>query len=183
MKYQKLYSTIKKHEGQSLFPYTCSAGKLTIGIGRNLDEKGITKYESEVLFKTDIKESLADLRSIFGDNFKTYPDNVQIVLADMRFNLGFHGFRSFKRMINAVEKREWVRMKHEMINSMWFSQVGQRALNLIEMIEQVILEAIEVPDCFKSGFGTFKKCNICYLKQECEPTRTVSKLLKDSIEV
>ena len=183
MLYQKLYNTIKKHEGESLHPYFCSEGKLTIGIGRCLDTKGISKKESEFLFKTDIKEALKDLRGLFGDSFKTYPSDIQIVLTDMRFNLGFAGFRSFKRMIGAVRHREWVKMKYEMIDSVWFSQVNERALNLIRMVEQVIVNEIEKPTCFKSGYGTYKKCNICYLKQECESTKTVSKLFKDSIEI
>jgi len=38
----KLVDQIIEHEGLKLKPYHCPAGKLTIGVGRNLEDKGIS---------------------------------------------------------------------------------------------------------------------------------------------
>ena len=45
----------RKHEGLRLYPYNCSEGKLTLGIGRNLDDRGITEEEALYLLNNDIE--------------------------------------------------------------------------------------------------------------------------------
>ena len=51
----KIIEMLKRHEGLKVFPYHCSQNKLTIGIGRNLDDKGISKDEAYYLLYNDIK--------------------------------------------------------------------------------------------------------------------------------
>ena len=46
---------LKKEEGFRAKVYKCTAGKNTIGFGRNLDDNGITYEEAEYLLKNDIK--------------------------------------------------------------------------------------------------------------------------------
>ena len=99
MKYAEIEKQLIKHEGLRLKPYKCPAGRLTLGIGRNLDDKGITEKEALYLLKNDIVECMNDLDIIFLDQFNTWPDNIQMALIDMRFQLGGKGFRKFKRMI------------------------------------------------------------------------------------
>jgi predicted Fe-S protein YdhL (DUF1289 family) len=41
----KLISMLKRHEGRRLKPYLCTADKLTIGYGRNLDESNRLKWK------------------------------------------------------------------------------------------------------------------------------------------
>jgi lysozyme len=129
-----------QHEGIRLKPYRCSADKLTIGIGRNLEAKGITLDEAHFLLECDIQECVLDLvmgEGLFPD-FYDLPEELQRVLVDMRFNLGSAGFRSFSRMIEAVKCRDWQAMKREMMESRWYGQVGGRGANLVEMVEEVI---------------------------------------------
>ncbi len=38
----RIKAQLVRHEGLKLKPYRCTAGKLTIGIGRNLDNCGIS---------------------------------------------------------------------------------------------------------------------------------------------
>jgi lysozyme len=58
-----------KHEGIRFTPYKCSMGRWTIGIGRNLSDKGITKEEALYLLDNDIKECERDLAN---DIFKGF---------------------------------------------------------------------------------------------------------------
>jgi lysozyme len=62
---KKLTDQLIKHEGLRLKPYHCPAGKLTIGVGRNLEDKGITEEEAVMLLENDIQECLKDLGTIF----------------------------------------------------------------------------------------------------------------------
>ena len=44
------------HEGLRLKPYKCTSGALTIGYGRNLDARGITEAEAEMMLSHDIDD-------------------------------------------------------------------------------------------------------------------------------
>jgi lysozyme len=61
---ENMIRQLTTHEGLRLKPYLCPAGKLTIGIGRNLEGKGITKQEAVMLLENDIQECLDDLTDI-----------------------------------------------------------------------------------------------------------------------
>ena len=122
------------HEGLKFKPYKCSSGKLTIGVGRNLDANGITKDEALYLLENDIATAVIDLQKIFDGKFWVLPEIVQRVLVDMRFNLGSSGFRSFKRLIAAVKANDFHRAAIEMHDSLWFIQVGKRGIALVDMM-------------------------------------------------
>ena len=62
--------------------------------------------------------------------FNDLNDVRQEVLANMRFNLGLANLRKFKRMIAALERRDWVDASREMLDSKWATQVGNRAIRL-----------------------------------------------------
>ncbi|WP_457571307.1 glycoside hydrolase family protein [Desulfovulcanus sp.] len=134
MNIQKTKELLILHEGKRNKPYTCPAGKLTIGVGRNLEDVGLRDEEIEYLLDNDIKECVADLKRIFPD-FDEIDDARQAVLIDMRFNLGPGGFRSFKNFIRAVRNKHWDLAVHEMRDSIWYKQVGQRAVRLCNMME------------------------------------------------
>ena len=128
-----------QHEGLRLKPYRCPAGKLTIGVGRNLEQRGITEAEARMLLNNDIAAAVSDLRAIFpgtddGSAFDDLPENVQRVIIDMHFNLGKTGFLSFKKMIKAVKAGDYPAAAREMRNSNWFHQVGKRGENLVKMM-------------------------------------------------
>ena len=131
----KLVDQLIEHEGLKLKPYYCPAGKLTIGVGRNLEDKGISQKEAAFLLKNDIDECISDLEDLFKEKFDSFPEQVKIVLIDMRFNLGATGFRSFRKMIKAVNESNFDKASKEMKNSNWYSQVGKRAETLVEMMK------------------------------------------------
>ena len=134
---QRLIFQLIQHEGLELKPYQCTAAKTTIGSGRNLTDKGITRNEAMMLLENDIDEVLADLNNNIFSNFFMLPQNIQLVLADMRFNLGPNRFRGFKKMIAAVRAKNWQATKAEMLDSKWAKDVKTRADNLVKLVDEV----------------------------------------------
>ena len=55
MNLQEVQNMLIRHEGLKLFPYQCPAGKTTIGVGRNLDDKGISEKEAMYMLNEDIQ--------------------------------------------------------------------------------------------------------------------------------
>ena len=107
-------------EGLRLKPYRCPAGKLTIGVGRNLDDVGISQEEAMLLLDNDLNACRADLRSLFGgDLWDTMAVARRAAFTNMRFNLGPAGFRNFAGMIAAARAGQWSRVSAEALDSKW----------------------------------------------------------------
>lgn len=124
---------LKKHEGLRLKPYRDTVGVLTIGYGRNLESRGITKQEAEMMLDNDIKWFTAQLRSELPW-FDSKPENVKCVLVNMAFNLGVGGLLGFKNTLKAIEEDRYDDAAHSMLKSMWAQQVGMRASELSELL-------------------------------------------------
>lgn len=121
------------HEGMRKFPYKCTSGKLTIGIGRNLDDRGITEAEAAHLLSNDIDDFQARLTREIP--WMVGLDAVrQRVLLDMAFNLGVPGLLKFKRTLAAIRGKEYDRAAAMMLDSRWATQVGMRAERLSHMM-------------------------------------------------
>ena len=116
---------IIKHEGMKTKPYKDTVGKLTIGVGRNLDDNGIDADEAMYLLRNDIKNTQDDLKSIFND-FDELPENVKLALTDMMFNLGKPRFSKFKKMIQAVKDKNFKEAAKQAKDSKWCKQVKNR---------------------------------------------------------
>jgi lysozyme len=124
---------LRLHEGERLKPYRCTAGKLTIGIGRNLEDRGITPEESAYLLENDIARFQTELLRALPWVAKL--DEVrQRVLLDMAFNLGVQGLLQFKRTLAAIQAGDYERAAPMMLDSKWAEQVGQRAERLSRMM-------------------------------------------------
>ena len=128
---------IIKHEGLKLKPYLCPAGKLTIGVGRNIEDNGISEDEAMYLLENDIKRCESELREIF-EEFNHFPDAVKMALIDMIFNLGKTRFLTFKKLIQAVKEGDFKRAAEEAKNSRWCGQVGNRCEDVCEMLNNFI---------------------------------------------
>ncbi len=125
---------IKKCEECVLHPYADTVGKLTIGYGRNLDDKGISKKEADYLFDNDFDSCERQL-----SNYSWYadqPQGVQAALINMCFNLGLPRLKGFKRMIAALEAKNYTLAAQEALNSKWATQVGQRAKDVAVMLRE-----------------------------------------------
>lgn len=130
-----LVDRIIKHEGLMLKPYKCPAGKLTIGVGRNLEDRGITKEEALFLLQNDI---LACRKECYA-SFTWYGEMDEIrqgVILEMCFNLGISRLKGFKKMLKACELKNYTLASQEMLTSLWARQVGQRAKTLAKIMEK-----------------------------------------------
>ena len=133
MDYDKLKKELTRDEGMRLYPYRCTAGKLTIRVGRNLDDVGITESEASLLLHNDITRAVEATRKIVHD-FDSLDDTRKRVLVNMCFNLGPWGLRNIRKMLDAVKEPDYSRAADEMLNSKWAHQVGVRAIRLADMM-------------------------------------------------
>ena len=119
------------HEGLELKPYRCTAEKLTIGVGRNIEDRGITEDEARYLLKNDIKiveDELLEKKPVVAGL-----DAVrQRVLVDMGFNLGIPTLLKFQNMWAAIEEEDFQTAADEARDSRWAKQVGRRAERLCQ---------------------------------------------------
>lgn len=129
----KLAEQLKKHEGLRLKPYTDTVGKLTLGIGRNLEDKGITEQEALFMLNNDVDYFYGQLNKKLTW-FKNLDDARQNVLVNMAFNLGVAGLLTFKNMLDAVRMGLFLVAAEEMLDSKWAKQVGYRAEELAEQM-------------------------------------------------
>lgn len=124
---------LKRDEGVRLRPYRDTVGKLTIGVGRNLDDKGISLEESEALLDHDIAETV---NALAARGYPSEPLSPRYwVLVNMAFNMGVPGLMEFRHMLKAYREGDYATAAKEMLNSVWATQVGDRATRLSRQIE------------------------------------------------
>ena len=129
----KLTDMLVQHEGLRLKPYHCTAGKLTIGVGRNLDDRGITPDEALYLLANDIKDSRRELSAAFPW-FDGLDSVRQCVLIDMCVNLGLARLKGFRNTLALIGVGKYEAAAVEMLDSKWAQQVGRRAQRLSGMM-------------------------------------------------
>jgi len=125
---------LMRHEGVRLSLYKCSEGFNTIGVGRNLDSNGISLDEAMLLMRNDVDKAARDL----GTHFPIVHEldsNRYYVLVNMVFNLGLVGISRFKKMWAAISSRDYEQAALEMLDSKWANQVGNRAVELSEIMK------------------------------------------------
>jgi len=133
MNFKKLKEELRRDEGCELKPYHCTAGKLTIGFGRNLDDSGITEDEAEYLLNSDVKKRASELDTLIPW-WTNLTDNRQRALLNMSFQLGVNGLLKFKKMIQALECGNYRAACLEGLDSNWAKQTPQRAYRVTKMI-------------------------------------------------
>ena len=127
-----LRQQLRRHEGWEAKPYTDTVGKLTIGCGRNLTDRGLTDPEIRYLLDNDINDCINALTT-----FLWFPDLDPIrqrVFVDLCF-MGIGRLRGFVKMLAATERRDWPTAAAELRDSKYATQVGQRAVTLARMLE------------------------------------------------
>lgn len=123
------------HEGVRLKPYECTAGKLTIGIGRNLEDVGISREEAYMMFDNDVARVEEELIAKYSW-FSNLSPVRQGVVIDMAFNMGIKRFSRFRKAIAAISAGDYILAAKEMLDSNWAVQVGKRATTLAKQMEK-----------------------------------------------
>lgn len=133
------------HEGYRRFPYldTSTKGgkkKISIGIGRNLTDRGLSDDEVEYLYQNDVRLHWTELLKAVPA-VKKMDEIRRRVFLDLTFNMGIPTLLTFKQTLAAAERGDWWLVGQGLRNSLWSRQVGDgpglkrdRADRLIEMV-------------------------------------------------
>ncbi len=124
-----LIEDLKRHEGLRLKPYKDTVGKLTIGVGRNLDDVGISEQEADMMLRNDINIAISEANSAFPW-LVNLSDARKDVIYNMAFNMGLPTLRLFTNTIGHIKRKDFDLAADEMTSSKWARQVGIRATEL-----------------------------------------------------
>jgi lysozyme len=130
----KLREMLIRHEGLRLKPYKDTVGKLTIGVGRNLEDVGISKDEALALLDNDIAKIRVQAEGAFLWFRRLEPARQDVIL-NMIFNIGLKGMLGFTHTLDAIAKGEYDLAAKRMLESKWARQVGNRAVELARLME------------------------------------------------
>ncbi len=133
MDYMRLIAQLRKHEGVEHKPYTDTVGKLTIGVGRNLDDRGLSDHEIDFLLQNDIQLVEEELDQ-WWSHWRSLNQTRQLVVADMMFNMGRPRLSQFKMFLAALQAADYEMASTEMLDSKWAGQVKGRATTLADMM-------------------------------------------------
>lgn len=121
------------HEDIRLKPYRDTEGKLSIGVGRNLDDMGLTQGEVMSMLDHDIARCINELNDHLPW-WRNMTDARQRALLDMCFNLGITRLKTFKKALAAMQEEDYDKAALEMLDSKWARQVKGRAVTLASMM-------------------------------------------------
>jgi lysozyme len=130
----KLIETLRRHEGVKNTLYKCTSDKWTIGVGRNLEDVGLSEEEIDMLLLNDIKKT----KELMDDYIPWHNDLDEVrqeALINFVFNVGIGTTMKFKNAMAALEAHDYDTAAIEMLDSNWAKQVGSRAEEVTQMIK------------------------------------------------
>lgn len=146
MNIESLREEIEADEGCKYEVYLDHLGLPTFGIGHLVldsdaeygEPAGTTVSEDRVseCFNADITTVLSDCEKLYED-FPDLPEDVQRIIANMMFNMGYPRLSKFKGMKAGVDARDWQQAADEMVDSVWYRQVTNRAERLVQRMREV----------------------------------------------
>ena len=140
MNIEQLRKELEVDEGVKYEIYNDHLGYPTFGIGhlvRDTDPEagaalGTPVSEDRVIeaFNQDVETVLNDCTILYRD-FNDLPEEAQLIIANMMFNLGRPRLSKFRGMKAGVDARDWKKAADEMVDSAWYRQVPNRAGRLV----------------------------------------------------
>jgi len=130
----RLIETLRRHEGVKNTLYKCTSDKWTIGVGRNLEDVGLSEEEIDMLLLNDIVRT----KELMDDYIPWHSDLDEIrqeALINFVFNVGIGTTMKFKNAMAALEEHDYDTAATEMLDSNWAKQVGSRAIEITQMIK------------------------------------------------
>ena len=141
MNVEKLINDLEVDEGCKFEIYNDHLGYPTFGIGHLITENDpehgqplgtpITEDRVREAFENDVDRVRMDCLKLYP-NFTSLPDDAQLIIANMMFNMGLPRLSQFKKMKAAVDAGDWDEAANQMEDSRWYRQVPNRAERLIE---------------------------------------------------
>ena len=146
MDLEKLRKQLEIDEGVKYEIYLDHLGYPTFGIGHLVipsdkeyrEDVGTRVSEERVreCFDRDVQSVLRDCKLLYKD-FDELPEEVQQIVANMMFNMGYTRLNKFKGMKKGVDARDWNKAADEMVDSRWYKQVTNRANRLVERMRNI----------------------------------------------
>lgn len=136
MNIDQVIDTIRKDEGWSAFVYDDTLGYQTIGYGFLVDQRksgGIPREVGEFWLRYNVDGVINDLRRRIP-HFVIMPEDIQHALVNMAYQLGTNGLLSFKKMLSAIQNKNYELAAYEALNSKWATQTPNRAERVANMI-------------------------------------------------
>ena len=134
MDIDKLIAQLKVHEGVRSKVYLDTEGIETIGVGRNLRDRGLSDDEIELMLANDIRDFQEEVENAFPW-WSDLDDVRQRVVVDMAFNMGLGSLSKFVNTLSHIENGRYEEAGVEMLDSKWARQVGDRANVLSNMMK------------------------------------------------
>ncbi len=122
-----------RHEGFKTKAYKCPSGKVTIGVGRNLEDMGLSDDEVLTLLANDVNRCISEAECALGW-YKRLDPVRQDVIVSMLFQMGLSRFLKFHKTIVALKIGDYALASKEMLLSSWAAQTPARAKELSEMM-------------------------------------------------
>jgi lysozyme len=107
-----------------------------LGLGKTSVGTEVSEERVKEAFNSDIETVLSDCCRLY-EYFDDLPEEVQLIIANMMFNLGYPRLSKFKGMKRGVDERDWNAAADEMVDSLWYRQVTNRANRLVERMRNV----------------------------------------------
>ena len=107
-----------------------------LGLGKTSVGVEISEERVKEAFNSDIETVLSDCERLYED-FGDLPEEVQLIIANMMFNLGYTRLSKFKVMKRGVDARDWNAAADDMVDSLWYRQVTTRANRLVERMRNI----------------------------------------------
>ncbi len=127
-----------RHEGVVPYAYQDHLGFWTIGVGRLIDKRrggGLSDNEIEYLLDNDIWKVMGQLQDRLP-YWKSLSGKQKQALCNMAFQLGVNGLMNFKKMLNALDRRDFEEAEREALNSRWAEQTPNRAREVAAMLRE-----------------------------------------------
>ena len=87
-------------------------------------------------FLLDVAVTIDECKVLY-DDFDDLPEEAQLVICNMMFNMGRPRLSKFKGMKAGCDARDWNKMADEMVDSRWHDQVPNRAKRLVKRIRDL----------------------------------------------
>ncbi|MGC6517856.1 MAG: glycoside hydrolase family protein [Candidatus Puniceispirillaceae bacterium] len=124
---------VRHHEGVRTHPYQDTVGKITIGVGRNLTDRGLSVDEINQMFQNDMIIA-ADILDIWCPSWRGFTANRQAALLSMAFNLGGPRLSDFVKLHQALVAGDFEEAATQALDSRWAKQVGRRADEIARLL-------------------------------------------------
>ena len=133
MNNERLRETIIRHEGIRLDMYQDTLGIWTLGVGHNIEEKGISQAVMELMLEEDLAEAVSELKRSVSF-FSKMPEQVQEALVNLAFNMGIPRLMQFKKTLAYLRDGNFEAAADELLDSRYAEQVRRRADEVADMI-------------------------------------------------